>query len=166
MQVISLKPGFEEVINSDVLNKITTENDYICLEDNLLYINFDLDQWHIKLNSNAFGEDEDEIGEFLEEFEDSFSKLANYFNEEFEIFYFTYSDEYTATMWKFHSGVLMKSSGWIGDFCNSCKSIEDEDEKEVARNGFVDENTDDLRNGSPSDELLAGLRENLSTEFF
>lgn len=72
MQTISQKPGFEVVIDSDVLDKITAENDFICLED----------------------EDEDAI------------------------------------------------------------------------NAFVDENTNDLRNGSPSDELLAGLRGKLSKEVF
>lgn len=70
MQTISQKPGFEVVIDSDVLDKITAENDFICLED------------------------------------------------------------------------------------------------EDAINAFVDENTNDLRNGSPSDELLAGLRGKLSKEVF
>jgi type I restriction enzyme, R subunit len=38
-------------------------------------------------------------------------------------------------MWKFEGGKLMRSFGWIGDFCSNCEDADDEGE---ARRGFLD----------------------------
>jgi len=156
MQAISLKEGFESVINPEVLEKITIENEFIYLHENNLEISYNLDV--SDMDDSPFGDDESDFENFIEKFEESLSELKEYFSEDFEIVYFTYSDEYTATMWKLESGKLMKSSGWIGDFCNSCDDADDED---AARDEFVDANYSDLKQGYPSDELLDGLRKAL-----
>jgi hypothetical protein len=108
---------------------------------------------------SPFGENEKQVNDFLKSFERNFPKLDKYFAHDFEIVYFAYNDEYSATMWKFEDSKLLTSSGWIGDFCNDCSEADDEDE---ARNEFVDNNYPDLKEGNPSEELLEGLRSALS----
>jgi len=157
MQTIFMKKGFESVINPQTLEKISIDNEFIYLHDNNLEISYNLDV--ADMYDSPFGEDENDFNSFIELFEESLSQLKDYFAEDFEIVYFTYNGEYTATMWKFEEGKLVKSSGWIGDFCNSCDDADDEDE---ARNEFVDANYPDLKEGYPSEELLDGLRKTLS----
>jgi hypothetical protein len=157
MQTIDLKPGFEAAINPSVLEKILEENEFIYLHDNVLEISYDLDKSN--MYGSPFGEEEDDFEDFIREFEKSISSLKEFFIEDFEIVYFTYTDEYTANMWKLEDGKLLHSSGWIGDFCNSC---EDEDDEDEARDAFVDANSADLREGYPSEDLLDGLRAALS----
>ena len=156
MQAINLKPGFEAVINPTILEKIREENEFIYLHDNLLEISHNLDK--SDMYGSPFGEEEDDYESFIRKFEKSFYSLKEYFAEDFEIVYFTYTDEYTANMWKFEGGKLMRSFGWIGDFCSTCEDADDEDE---ARDEFVDANYADLKQGYPSEELLEGLREAL-----
>lgn len=156
MQTINLKPGFKSDINQIVLEKITEENEFIYLHDNALEISYNLDK--TEMYGSPFGEEEDDFGDFIRMFEKSFYSLKEFFTKDFEIVYFTYTDEYTATMWKYGEGKLLRRSGWIGDFCNSCGDADDEDE---ARDEFVDANYADLKQGYPSEELLNGLREAL-----
>lgn len=156
MQTINLKTGFEAVINPTILEKIREENEFIYLHDNVLEISYNLDK--SDMYGSPFGDEEDDYESFIRKFEKSFYSLKEYFAEDFEIVYFTYTDEYTANMWKFEGGKLMRSFGWIGDFCSTCEDADDEDE---ARDEFVDANYADLKQGYPSEELLDGLREAL-----
>lgn len=156
MQTINLKPGFESVINPTVLEKITIENEFIYLHENVLEISYNLDK--SDMYGSPFGEEEDDYESFIRKFEKSFYSLKEFFAEDFEIVYFTYTDEYTANMWKLEGGKLMRSFGWIGDFCSTCEDADDEDE---ARDEFVDANYADLKQGYPSEELLNSLREAL-----
>lgn len=146
-----MKKGFESVI-PQILEKITIENEFIYLHDNNLEISYNLDVSN--MYDSPFGDDTDDFISFIELFEESLPQLKDYFSEDFEIVYFTYNDEYTATMWKFESGKLMTTSGWIGDFYSSCDDADDDE----ARNEFVDANYPDLKEGYPSEELLDGLR--------
>jgi hypothetical protein len=156
MQTINLKDGYESAIDSSVLDKIIEENDFIYLHDNVLEISYNLDK--SDMYGSPFGEEEDDFESFISNFEKSFFDLKEFFDEDFEIVYFTYTDEYSATMWSHEAGKLLRSFGWIGDFCNNCEDADDEDE---ARDEFVDANYADLKQGCPSDELLDGLREAL-----
>jgi hypothetical protein len=60
-------------------------------------------------------------------------------------------------MYQLKDGKLLYNSDWIGSFCSSCEDIEDEDERYEHQGLFVDENTQDLKDGYPSQELLEGL---------
>lgn len=153
MQTISLKDGYESVIIPNVLEKITIHNEFIYIHDNNLQIGYNLDK--SDMYGSPFGDDEGAFESFIQLFERSFPDLKDFFSDDFEIVYFTYTDEYSATMWKYENGKLMHSSGWIGDFCNSCEDVDDEDE---ARDSFVDANYAELKQGYPSDKLLDGLR--------
>lgn len=153
MQTIKLKVGFESAINQEILEKITIENDFIYLNSNNLEIGFNLDVFN--MDDSPFGDDDSDFESFIELFEESFPELKDYFSHDFEIVYFTYSGEYSATMWKYEAGKLLKSSGWIGNFCNNCDYADDEDE---ARGKFVDANFANLKKGYPSEDLLDGLR--------
>jgi hypothetical protein len=153
MQTIKLKKGFESAINQEILEKITIENEFIYLNEDNLEISYNLDV--SDMDDSPFGDDESDFESFIEEFEESLPELKDYFSHDFEIVYFTYNGEYSATMWKYEAGKLMKSSGWIGDFCNNCEDADDEDE---ARDEFVDANYPNLKQGYPSEELLDGLR--------
>ena len=157
MQAIELKNGFRSVLVEEILKKISIKNEYIFLENNVLSLSFNLDV--TEMYDSPFGENEKQVNDFLKSFERNFPKLDKYFAHEFEIVYFAYNDEYSATMWKFEDSKLLTSSGWIGDFCNDCSEADDEDE---ARNEFVDNNYPDLKEGNPSEELLEGLRSALS----
>lgn len=157
MQAIELKNGFRSVLDEEILKKISIENEYIFLENNVLSLSFNLDV--TEMYDSPFGENEMQVNDFLKSFERNFPKLDKYFAHDFEIVYFAYNDEYSATMWKFEDSKLLTSSGWIGDFCNDCSEADDEDE---ARNEFVDNNYPDLKDGNPSEELLEGLRSALS----
>jgi len=157
MQTIELKSGFKSIIDDEILKRISIENEYIYLENNVLSLSFNLDV--TEMYDSPFGENEKQVNNFLKSFERIFSKLDKYFEHDFEIVYFTYNDEYSATMWKYENNKLLTSSGWIGDFCNDCSEADDEDE---ARNEFVDNNYPDLKEGNPSEELLEGLRSALS----
>jgi hypothetical protein len=153
MQTVNLKPGFESILKPTLFEKITEENEFIYLHDNVLEISYNLDK--SDMYGSPFGEDEDDFESLIRIFEKSLKSLKEFFADDFEIVYFTYTDEYTATMWKFKDGELLHSSGWIGDFCISCEDADDEDE---ARDAFVDANYTDLKEGYPSEELLDGLR--------
>jgi len=157
MQTIELKSGFKSIIDDEILKRISIENEYIYLENNVLSLSFNLDV--TEMYDSPFGENEKQVNNFLKSFERIFSKLDKYFEHDFEIVYFTYNDEYSATMWKYENNKLLTSSGWIGDFCNDCSEADDEDE---ARNEFVDNNYPDLKENNPSEELLEGLRSALS----
>ena len=65
-------------------------------------------------------------------------------------------DRYTCT-----DGRIQCNSGWIGDFCEACESIEDEDERDNAQSEFVNENSAELKEGCPTEELLKAMREGL-----
>lgn len=112
----------------------------------------------VKIYNSPFGKNDDDFEDFISRFEKSFDSIKEFFSGDFEIVYFTYTDEYTATMWKFEACRLMRSFGWIGNFCSNCEDADDEDE---ARDEFVDANYADLKQGYPSEELLDGLRDAL-----
>jgi hypothetical protein len=150
MQTIKLLPGFEKIISEDLFVKISSENDFVYLENNILNISYNLDV--SDMYGSSLGEDEDEFNEFLSSFfYMTFPKLTKYFVGEFEIIFFTYSSEYTADMWKFDGKKLYNSSGWIGDFCIDCEEDSNQDE-------FVDNNYLLLKEGNPTEELIIGLR--------
>jgi hypothetical protein len=110
---------------------------------------------------SPFGEDESDFESLISQFEYLFPMLKDFFDEDFEIVYFTYTGEYTVTMWKYQGGKLMRSKGWIGDYCLSIEDADDDD-ADAAKNEFVDDNYQDLKEGYPSDELLDGLRSKLT----
>ena len=150
MQTIKLLPGFEKIISKDLLEKISVENDFVYLENNILSVSYNLDV--SDMYGSSIGDDEDEFNEFLNSFFFmTFPKLIKYFAEEFEIVFFTYNSEYTADMWKYDGKKLYNSSGWIGDFCADCEEDSDNDQ-------FVDNNYPLLKEGNPSEELISGLR--------
>jgi hypothetical protein len=159
MQTIVLKEGFENIFSKEFMEKSTQENEFIYFDSNELNISYNLDI--NDMHGSILGDEESNFFEFVYEFEKNFSRLKDYFVEEFEIVYFTYNEEYKASMWKFHDGKLLKNSDWIGGFCKSCEDIEDEDDKEEEQNRFVDDNYPDLKAGNPTEELLEGLREGL-----
>jgi hypothetical protein len=153
---ILLREGFKNVFSSDFLKYTEVENDFIQISSDGLEIGYNLD-----VEDMDVADSDDENNTLISELENSLPQLKDYIIEDFEITYFTYDDEYTATMWKYSEGKLLKNYGWIGDFCESCKEIEDESEKESAQNDFVDENYSELKYGNPSMELLDGLRAGL-----
>jgi hypothetical protein len=93
--------------------------------------------------------------------EKKFINLTPYFCDDFELVYFTYNAEYSVSMWKYQNGILSNNSDWIGEFCSSCDDIDDEDEADDARNSFVDENFQSIKDGNPSEEILGALRNGL-----
>ena len=110
---------------------------------------------------SPLGDDENEFFEVISEFEKKFEYLTPFFTDDFEITYFTYIGEYTISMWSFKNGKLSNNSGWIGDFCAHCDDIDDEEEREEARDNFVDENYQSIKDGYTSDEILEVLRKGL-----
>jgi len=110
---------------------------------------------------SSLGDDENDFFEIISELEKKFENLTPFFTDDFEIVYFTYNAEYSVSMWKFQNGILSNNSDWIGEFCSSCDDIDDEDEMEEARDSFVDENYQSIKDGNPSDEILEGLRKGL-----
>jgi hypothetical protein len=160
MQAILLKKGFEYVFSSEFLEKVTQENEFIYLDSNELNISSNLDL--AEMYGSPFGNDEKEFAEVVSELLEKLPLLKEYFIDDFfEIVFFQYNGEYTATMYQLKDGKLKYNSGWIGEFCSSCEDIEDEDEKYEEQGRFVDENTQDLKDGYPSQELLDGLIEGL-----
>jgi hypothetical protein len=125
----------------------------VYISDDTLQIGYNLDISDIY--DSPFGDTESDYEDFIKRFIKSFPSFKNYFAEDFEIVYFTYTGEYTATMWKYENGVLLSNSGWIGDFCSTCQDDEERDE-------FVNRNYPDLKEGYPSDELLDALRKGLT----
>ena len=101
MQTIELKSGFKSIIDDEILKRISIENEYIYLENNVLSLSFNLDV--SEMYDSPFGENEKQVNNFLKSFERIFSKLDKYFAHDFEIVYFTYNDEYSATMWKYEN---------------------------------------------------------------
>lgn len=73
----------------------------------------------------------------------------------------SYKGEYSVSMWKYQNGILSNNSDWIGEFCSSCDDIDDENEADDARNSFVDENFQSIKDGNPSEEILGALRNGL-----
>ena len=160
MQSILLKQGFENVFSSGFLEKVTQENDFIYLDKNELNISSNLDLGD--MYGSPFGNDEAEFNEVVSELLEKLPHLKDYFLDDyFEIVFFQYNGEYAATMYQFKDGKLKYNSDWIGEFCSSCADIEDEDERYEEQGSFVDENTQDLKDGYPSQELLDGLIEGL-----
>lgn len=160
MQAILLKKGFKNVFSSEFLEKVTQENEFIYLDNNELNISSNLDLG--EMYGSPFGNDETEFAEFVSELLEKLPLLKEYFTDDFfEIVFFQYNGEYTATMYQLKDGKLKYNSDWIGEFCSSCEDIEDEDEKYEEQGRFVDENTQDLKDGYPSQELLDGLIEGL-----
>ena len=64
-------------------------------------------------------------------------------------------------MWQFDNNKLSTNTGWIGDFCEACENIEDEDERDNAQSEFVNKNSAELKEGCPTEELLKAMREGL-----
>ena len=64
-------------------------------------------------------------------------------------------------MWQFDNNELSTNTGWIGDFCESCKSLDDEDKRDNAKSEFVNENYVELKDGCPTEELLKAMRDGL-----
>ncbi len=156
MHAILLNKGFENVFSSEFLEKVTQENDFIYLDKNELNISSNLDL--AEMYGSPLGNDESEFNEVVSELLEKFPLLKDYFIDDyFEIVFFQYNGEYTATMYQLKDGILKYNSDWIGSFCSSCEEIEDEDKKYEEQGRFVDENTLDLKNGYPSQELLDGL---------
>ena len=159
MQAILLKEGFQDVFTPEFITKISEENDFIYLDSNELNISFNLDK--SDMYGSSLGDDENDFFEIISELEKKFENLTPFFTDDFEIVYFTYNAEYSVSMWKFQNGILSNNSDWIGEFCSSCDDIDDEDEMEEARDSFVDENYQSIKDGNPSDEILEGLRKGL-----
>ena len=156
MQAILLKEGFENVFSSQFLEKITQENEFIYLDKNELNISSNLDIE--SMYGSPFGEQESDFQQVVDELLEKLPLLKDYFLDDFfEIVFFQYNGEYTATMFQLKDGKLLHNSDWIGSFCSSCEDIEDEDERYEEQGTFVDENTQDLKDGYPSQELLDGL---------
>jgi hypothetical protein len=159
MQTILLKEGFEDVFTADFITKVSQENEFIYLDSNELNISYNLDKGD--MYGSPLGDDENDFFEIISELEKKFKNLTPFFMADFEIVYFTYNAEYSVSMWKFKDGILSNNADWIGEFCSSCDDIDDEDEEDDARNSFVDENYQSIKDGYPSDEILEGLRNGL-----
>lgn len=161
MQTIFLKENFHKLFNNNFLKKTTVENEFIHIdvEGSSLNISYNLDENDI--DDSIFDDDEIPFYEIISELEEKLPQLKDFFIEDFEIIYFTYNSEYTSTMWQFDNNKLSTNSGWIGDFCEACESIEDEDERDNAQSEFVNENSAELKEGCPTEELLKVMREGL-----
>jgi len=161
MQKISLKENFKDLFSDNFLKKTTTENEfiYIDIEGSSLNISYNLDENDIY--DSVFDDDEIPFHEIISELEEKLTQLKDFFTEDFEIIYFTYNSEYTSTMWQFDNNKLSTNTGWIGDFCEACEDIEDDDERDNAQSEFVNENSAELKEGCPTEELLKAMREGL-----
>ena len=161
MQNIFLKENFHKLFSNNFLKKTTVENEFIhiSIEGSSLNISYNLDENDI--DDSIFDDDEIPFYEIISELEEKLPQLKDFFTEDFEIIYFTYNSEYTSTMWQFDNNKLSTNSGWIGDFCEACESIEDEDERDNAQSEFVNENSAELKEGCPTEELLKAMREGL-----
>jgi hypothetical protein len=62
MQTIKLLPGFEKIISKDLLEKISVENDFVYLENNILSVSYNLDV--SDMYGSSIGDDEDEFNEW------------------------------------------------------------------------------------------------------
>jgi len=160
-QTIFLKENFHKVFSDNFLKKTTIENKFIHIdiEGSSLNISYNLDENYI--DDSIFNDNEIPFNEIISELEEKLPLLKDFLTEDFEIIYFTYDSEYTSTIWQFDNNTLSTNSGWIGDFCEACESIQDEDERDDAQSEFVNENSAELKEGCPSDELLKAMREGL-----
>jgi hypothetical protein len=160
-QTIFLKENFHKVFTDNFLKTTTIENEFIHIdiEGSSLNISYNLDENDI--DDSIFNDDEIPFYEIISELEEKLPQLKDFFTEDFEIIYFTYDSEYTSTIWQFENNKLSTNTGWIGDFCEVCESIEDADERDDAQSEFVNENSAELKEGCPSDELLKAMREGL-----
>ena len=160
-QTIFLKENFHKVFTDNFLKTTTIENEFIHIdiEGSSLNISYNLDENDI--DDSIFNDDEIPFYEIISELEEKLPQLKDFFTEDFEIIYFTYDSEYTSTMWQFDNNKLSTNTGWIGDFCEACESIEDEDERDNAQSEFVNKNSAELKEGCPTEELLKAMREGL-----
>ncbi len=160
MQTILLKEGFESVFSTDFLEKVKQENEFIYLNMNRLNISFDLDVSN--LYKSIWGEGEPEYQAEIDELEEKFPLLKNYFIDDFfEIVYYKFDDNFV-TMYQFKDNKVLSCSNSIYNLCQSyLEPFEDEDERFEELDNIVLLNIDDIKNGTPTDELLNALRQDL-----
>lgn len=160
MQTILLKEGFESVFSTDFLEKVKQENEFIYLNMNRLNISFDLDVSN--LYKSIWGEGEPEYQAEIDELEEKFPLLKNYFIDDFfEIVYYKFDDNFV-TMYQFKDNKVLSCSNSIYNLCQSyLEPFEDEDERFEELDNIVLLNIDDIKNGTPTHELLNALRQDL-----
>jgi predicted DNA-binding WGR domain protein len=151
MQTVVLAGAFRSAIPPKMLKMIEQENDHVFLKGPALYVGYDLDA--SAMYGTPFGKTEDQRMGFITDFEEVFCSLAPFMKTEFLIYYFTYTGEYTATMWAYRKGALYTAGGWIGDFCRS--------RSEEAKNDFVDRHHLPLKSGEIEYELSEAMEKAL-----
>jgi predicted DNA-binding WGR domain protein len=151
MQSVLLSGSFRSSIPSELLKMIECENEFVYLLGDQLYVGYDLDV--SRMSGTPFGKDERDVVRFIDMFEACFEGLSPFMKEDFTVYYFTYTGEYTATMWAKKEGVLRMASGWIGDFCRA--------KGDDAKNEFVDRHYPALKNGEIEAELATAMEKAL-----
>lgn len=140
MHHVVLLPGFKSALSRRMQGILRKNEELAALDGNVLYLSCDLDA----------------DNELVWEIEQTLRKLAPYYAADFELYYFSYGGEYTATMFARKRGVLHYASGWIGDFCKA--------RRDEARDEFVDRNTWPLKSGEILPDLQAALRKALQPD--